>query len=62
MPPSTQFLNPTRKTKATLVTLGTILATAGPFLPGIWGYIATGIGGLLGGGALIRRPGDCPKP
>ncbi len=44
--------------KALLVTIGSALLTAAPFLPGHWSAIAAAIGGLLNGKALFKRPGD----
>ena len=44
--------------KSTLVLLGSGLLTASPYLPPPWGLIAAAVGGLLGGKALLKRPGD----
>lgn len=44
--------------QATLVALGSGLITAAAYLPEPWGLIAAALGGLLGGKALLRRPGD----
>lgn len=44
--------------KTILVTIGSALVTAAPFLPMPWQGVAFTIGGLLGGSALVKRPGD----
>ena len=44
--------------KATLTTIGSILVTAAVYLAPPWSVLAATIGGLLGGAALIKRPGD----
>ncbi len=44
--------------KTVLVAIGSALLTAAPFLPGHWSVVAAGIGGLLNGKALLKRPGD----
>lgn len=44
--------------KTLLVTLGSGLVTAAPFLPMPWAAVAFTLGGALGGSALVRRPGD----
>lgn len=44
--------------KTILVSIGSVLLTAAPFLPGHWAVVAAGIGGLLNGKALLKRPGD----
>ncbi len=49
------------KIKALLVTIGSGLVTAAPFLPMPWAGLAFTIGGILGGSALVRRPGDVRK-
>lgn len=46
------------KTKALLVAIGSGLVTAAPFLPMPWAGLAFTVGGLLGGKALLKRPGD----
>lgn len=46
------------KAKALLVALGSALLTAAPYLPPGWSVAAAAVGGLLGGAALLRRPGD----
>lgn len=48
----------TTLSKCILTTLGAALVGAAPTLPPPWGLIAATLGGLLGGGALVRRPGD----
>lgn len=48
--------NTTSKTILTAVA-GTLVSAA-PFLPMPWAILAATLGGLLGGGAHIRRPGD----
>ncbi len=48
----------TTSIKAILVTIGSVLLSASPFLPGHWSLVAAGIGGLLNGKALLQRPGD----
>lgn len=54
-------MNPTL-TKTILTIIGGALVAAAPTLPPPWGIVASTIGGLLGGGALFRRPGDAPVP
>ena len=44
--------------KATLTTIGSVLVTASVYLTPPWSVIAATVGGLLGGAALIKRPGD----
>lgn len=44
--------------KTILVTIGSGLVTAAAYLPPPWGLLAATIGGLLGGSALVKRPGD----
>lgn len=46
------------KSKALLVTIGSGLVTAAAYLPMPWALLAATVGGLLGGSALVRRPGD----
>ncbi len=44
--------------KSVLVTIGSGLVTAAAYLPMPWALLAATVGGLLGGGALVKRPGD----
>lgn len=44
--------------KTILVTIGSVLVTAAPYLPMPWAGVAFTLGGLLGGSALVKRPGD----
>lgn len=44
--------------KTILVTIGSALVTAAPYLPAPWQGVAFVLGGLLGGSALVKRPGD----
>lgn len=44
--------------KSILVSIGTVLVTASAYLPPPWAILAATVGGLLGGSALVRRPGD----
>lgn len=44
--------------KTILVTIGSVLVTAAPFIPMPWQGLAFALGGLLGGSALVKRPGD----
>ena len=44
--------------KATLTLIGSALITAAAYLPAPWSIVASAVGGLLGGSALIKRPGD----
>lgn len=46
------------KLKALLTLVGSALVTAALYLPAPWQLVAATVGGLLGGSALIRRPGD----
>ncbi len=50
------------KLKALLTLVGSGLVTASFYLPAPWQLIAATVGGLLGGSALIRRPGDKVAP
>lgn len=51
--PKSPFIN-----KTILVTIGSALVTAAPYLPMPWAGVAFTLGGLLGGSALVKRPGD----
>lgn len=44
--------------KATLTLVGSALVTAAAYLPPPWSIVAAAVGGLLGGKALLQRPGD----
>lgn len=44
--------------KSILTVVAGALVAAAPFLPGAWSAVALVLGGALGGGAHIRRPGD----
>lgn len=44
--------------QALLVTIGSGLITAAVYLPMPWALFAATVGGLLGGKALLKRPGD----
>jgi hypothetical protein len=44
--------------QSTLVVIGSGLVTAAAYLPPPWGLIVAAVGGLLGGKALLKRPGD----
>jgi hypothetical protein len=44
--------------KTLLTILGGALASAATVLPPPWATVALVLGGFLGGGALVRRPGD----
>ena len=46
------------KLKAILTLVGSALVTASVYLPHPWALVAATMGGLFGGSALIRRPGD----
>ncbi len=48
--------------KTLLVTIGSALVTGAAFLPMPWAGIAFTLGGLLGGKALLKRPGDVAVP
>lgn len=49
--------------KTVLVTLGTALITGAPYVPLPWlSGLMFVVGGLLGGKALLRRPGDVRVP
>jgi hypothetical protein len=45
-----------------LVAIGSGLVTYAAFLPMPWAGLAFTIGGLLGGKALLKRPGDVKVP
>jgi hypothetical protein len=45
-----------------LVAIGSGLVTYAAFLPMPWAGIAFTVGGLLGGKALLKRPGDVKVP
>lgn len=44
--------------KTVLVTVGSALVTVAAYLPHPWALVAAAVGGLLGGKALLKRPGD----
>jgi hypothetical protein len=44
--------------KSALVAIGGALVAVGLALPHPWGVVLGAVGGLLKGGALLKRPGD----
>jgi hypothetical protein len=65
MPPSTALLKRSKALspavqRTLLALLGTVIATAPYFVPVLAPFAAplTALGAALGGGAVIRRPGD----
>ena len=60
-PPNRMYHSRPLFSKAVMVTVGTALATISPALPGPWSAIALGLGCVLGGGAVIRSPGDAKR-